>query len=106
MQIAALTVYLWLSTGFMNQNLPEQTARTFPEQDSTTISYSEQIPDSVSANIFLDSIEIQGRVEKPQTVFILPGKDPEVDSIQIDRSFFPEIFRKVEKDMLGRTTRE
>jgi hypothetical protein len=61
------------------------------------------VPDT--ANIRLDNIEIQGRVEKPQTVFILPGKDPEVDTIQIDRSFFREIFRKLERDMLQRTSR-
>ena len=58
-----------------------------------------------TSSIKLDNIEIQGRVEKPQTVFILPGKDPEVDTIQIDRSFFREIFRKVERDMLQRTSR-
>ncbi|MFQ5638548.1 MAG: hypothetical protein ACE5IR_11195 [bacterium] len=48
--------------------------------------------------IFLDKIEILGRIEKPQTVFILPGKDPSVDDIHIDRSFFKEIFRTIEKD--------
>ncbi|RMD87923.1 MAG: hypothetical protein D6813_12885 [Calditrichaeota bacterium] len=48
--------------------------------------------------IFLDKIEILGRVEKPQTVFILPGNDPTVDDITIDRSFFKQIFRPVEKD--------
>lgn len=48
--------------------------------------------------IFLDKIEILGRVEKPQTVFIIQGKDPTVDDIQIDRSFFKEIFRPIEKD--------
>ncbi|MFQ5707084.1 MAG: hypothetical protein ACE5HO_06510 [bacterium] len=49
-------------------------------------------------NIFLDKIEILGRIEKPQTVFIIPGTDPSVDDIQIDRSFFKEIFRKIERD--------
>lgn len=48
--------------------------------------------------IFLDKIEILGRIEKPQTVFIIQGKDPAVDDIQIDRSFFQEIFRRVEWD--------
>ena len=48
--------------------------------------------------IFLEKIEILGRIEKPQTVFILSGKDPTVDDIHIDRSFFKEIFRFIEKD--------
>ena len=46
--------------------------------------------------IFLDKIEITGRVEKPQAIFIIPGKSPEVEDVRIDRSFFKEIFRKVE----------
>ena len=46
--------------------------------------------------IFLDKIEITGRVEKPQAIFIIPGRSPEVEDVRIDRSFFKEIFRKVE----------
>lgn len=52
--------------------------------------------------VFLDKIEILGRIEKPQTVFIIPGKDPAVEDIHIDRSFFKEIFRSVEKDDIAR----
>lgn len=50
--------------------------------------------------IFLDKIEILGKIEKPQTAFIIQGKDPTVDDIEIDRSFFHEIFRPVERDKL------
>ena len=50
--------------------------------------------------LFLDKIEIMGRIEKPQTVFIIQGQDPSIDDIQIDRSFFREIFRKVEREDL------
>lgn len=50
------------------------------------------------ARIFLDKIEVLGRVAKPQAIFIIPGSDPQVDGIQIDRSFFMDIFRPVEKD--------
>ncbi|NIR50961.1 hypothetical protein GWO43_20280 [candidate division KSB1 bacterium] len=56
--------------------------------------------------IFLDKIEILGRIEKPQTVFILPGNDPAVDDIMIDRSFFKEIFRSVEKDDISRRNKK
>ncbi len=48
--------------------------------------------------MFLDKIEILGRIDKPQTVFIVPGKDPKVEDIQIDRAFYQEIFRQVEWD--------
>ncbi|MFQ5770725.1 MAG: hypothetical protein ACE5HX_09325 [bacterium] len=50
--------------------------------------------------IFLDKIEILGRIEKPQTVFIIPGNDPIVEGIQVDRSFFKQIFRAIELDDL------
>ena len=46
---------------------------------------------------FLQTLEIFGRVEKPQTVFIIPGRDPKVDDIMVKREFFKEIFRVVEK---------
>ncbi|MFQ5824267.1 MAG: hypothetical protein ACE5JB_09455 [bacterium] len=51
-----------------------------------------------SIKLLLDKIEILGHIEKPQTMFIIPGTDPTVDDIQIDRSFFKEIFRSIEKD--------
>lgn len=47
--------------------------------------------------IFIDKIEVEGQLEKPQAVFILPGQTPDIDDIQIERSFMKEIFRPVEK---------
>ena len=47
--------------------------------------------------IFMDKIEVIGRLEKPQAVFIVPGKNPEIDDIRIRRSFFNNIFRTVER---------
>lgn len=47
--------------------------------------------------IFMDKIEVIGRLEKPQAVFIIPGKNPEIDDIRIRRSFFNNIFRTVER---------
>ncbi len=52
--------------------------------------------------VFLDKIEIEGRLEKPQAVFIIPGSNPEIDDINIERAFFNEIFRPVERK--GRAT--
>lgn len=48
--------------------------------------------------VLLDRIDIIGTLAKPQAIFIIPGSDPRVDGITIDRSFFREIFRPVEKD--------
>lgn len=54
------------------------------------------IRDNKAMKIFLDKIEIYGKVAKPQTVFIIPGSDPRVDGIRIERRFFSDIFRNVE----------
>ncbi len=53
--------------------------------------------DDKAVKVFLDKIEIEGRLEKPQAVFIIPGSNPEIDDINIERAFFNEIFRPVEK---------
>lgn len=50
------------------------------------------------AKILLDKIEVLGSLSKPQAIFIIPGSDPQVDDIRIDRSFFADIFRPVEID--------
>ena len=50
-----------------------------------------------NVKIFIDKIEVEGQLEKPQAVFILPGQTPDIDDIQIERSFIKEIFRPVEK---------
>ncbi|MCA9732251.1 MAG: hypothetical protein H6696_18805 [Deferribacteres bacterium] len=50
------------------------------------------------AKILLEQIDVVGRLSKPQAVFILPGSDPKVDGLKIDRSFLDDIFRPVEKD--------
>ena len=52
--------------------------------------------------LWLKQIEIYGQIAKPQTVFIIPGTDPRVDGLRIDRHFFSHIFRPVEKSTLRR----
>ena len=56
-----------------------------------------QIQNDESLKLFLDRIEIIGQLEKPQALFFIPGSNPEVDDINIKRSFFQDIFRPVEK---------
>lgn len=58
-----------------------------------------------NVRIFLDKVEVLGSIAKPQALFIIPGNDPKVDGIQIDRSFFREIFRPMEKDRFPRIAR-
>lgn len=75
----------------------EQTKTTQPAPKDTLQIAEPVISDtSSSARIFLDKIEVFGTVAKPQALFILPGSDPTVDGLKIDRSFFKEIFRPVE----------
>jgi len=50
----------------------------------------------------MNQVEIYGQIAKPQTVFIIPGTDPRVDGLRIDRHFFSHIFRPVEKSALRR----
>ncbi len=64
---------------------------SLPEPDITRI-------DEKKERVFLDNIDVIGEIPKPQAIFIIPGGNPQVDGIQIDRSFFREIFRPVEKD--------
>lgn len=84
---------------FCRQGLAQQQS-TAPKKTAKKKSVETQQTDTrqQGERIFLDKIEILGKIEKPQTVFILPGKDPMVDDIEIDRSFFKEIFRPVEYD--------
>ncbi len=53
--------------------------------------------DDSDVKLFIDKIEVVGQLEKPQAMFILPGSTPDIDDIQIEHSFFKEIFRTVEK---------
>lgn len=81
----------------------ERSARlkAVPPQKQNTKKGDQPVPvKQESVETFLQVLEFYGRVEKPQTVFIIPGKDPKVDDITIERKFFKEIFRIVEKNTL------
>jgi hypothetical protein len=74
-------------------------SQTKPAEPDTSQKATTPLPtvDDGSAKVFMDKIEIEGRLEKPQAVFIIPGTNPEIDDINIDRTFFNEIFRSMEK---------
>jgi len=61
--------------------------------------------DAKNVRVFVDKIEVIGTIAKPQALFIIPGRDPKVDGIQIDRSFFREIFRPMEIGRFPRLSR-
>jgi len=53
-----------------------------------------------AVKLFLKEMVFYGQIAKPQAVFIIPGTDPRVDGLKIDRHFFSHIFRPVEKSTL------
>lgn len=69
------------------------------EQNQKTI---EKPISAADEKLWLKQLEIYGQIAKPQTVFIIPGTDPRVDGLKIDRHFFSHIFRPVEKSTLQR----
>lgn len=58
-----------------------------------------------AVKLFLKEMVFYGQIAKPQAVFIIPGTDPRVDGLKIDRHFFSHIFRPVERSTL-RTLRD
>ncbi|MBD3374934.1 hypothetical protein GF406_07875 [candidate division KSB1 bacterium] len=71
--------------------------QTTKETQSDQTTKPEPRVEEGAIKLFLDKIQVSGRLEKPQAVFIIPGQNPEIDDIRIERSFFREIFRPVEK---------
>lgn len=94
--------------GFIDTALAQQQESAPPTQVAASDTLPAPVIDESGKNvrIFLDKVEVLGSVAKPQALFILPGSDPKVDGIQIDRSFFREIFRPMEKDRFSRTSRQ
>ena len=89
MKKIVLLLILMLTAAVWAQEPPAQQKNENPAQEPPV--------DDGSIKLFLDKIEVVGQLEKPQAVFILPGSAPEIDDIRIERSFFKEIFRPVEK---------
>lgn len=95
----------------MAQNLAAQQAGNSSVDTTLRSAESDSLPEPVidenaaSARMFLDKVEVLGTLAKPQALFIIPGQDPKVDGIEIDRSFFREIFRPYEKDYHPANTR-
>lgn len=107
-QVFYLILSLAFIFGFGNLSLfageqppsnPQQSAKL---QDDKNKKSDEKVISDDNMKLFLKQIEIYGQIAKPQTVFIIPGTDPRVDGLRIDRHFFSHIFRPVEKSTLRR----
>ena len=86
----SIPLYLFAQEKSVLQKKPNETVESATQIDVPVIQDGE-------LKLLLDKIEIIGELEKPQAVFIIPGKNPEIDDIRIKRSFFNDIFRTVER---------
>jgi len=98
---------LLLSMGNLSGSFAEEKPAAIKQQDKTKPDDKNKKSDEKSISdddvkLWLKQIEIYGQIAKPQTVFIIPGTDPRVDGLRIDRHFFSHIFRPVEKSTLRR----
>ena len=91
----SLPVMLFAQTAnVLTREFAQDTVAT--DTPSVTQEKSPDLQDN-DLKLFIDKIEVNGQLEKPQAMFILPGSTPDIDDIQIEHSFFKEIFRPVEK---------
>ena len=98
-------IFLVICTSFLfavTLSAQDESAEENKTNETVTVEQQQEVPekpvvDDKAIKLFLDKIEVVGSLEKPQAVFIIPGKNPEIDDIRIERSFFSKIFRPVEK---------
>jgi len=99
LSLIVLFLIMVISMSFASSQ-PEASAKAEPEALESTEDAGTDNEADKSLKTFIDKIEVYGKIAKPQTVFIIPGTDPRVDGIKIERRFFGDIFRKVEKSTL------
>ena len=82
-----------------SQESNEQNKTVQDEQTAQKENQEKESPEleDTDVKLFVNKIEVNGQLEKPQALFFLPGSTPDIDDIQIEHSFFTEIFRPVEK---------
>ena len=93
--IPLAVLFLLISAGqsptFSQERKSKSSSRSFQQQESEKLS-----PESVK--ILLDKIDVRGWIEKPQMVYVVPGVNPEIDDIVLDRSFLDEIMKPISKE--------
>jgi hypothetical protein len=104
-RLIGLVAVLLLTLNLMTANLALAQQPVQPQAAAPDTLPAPVIDESgKNVRIFLDKVEVLGSIAKPQALFIIPGSDPKVDGIQIDRSFFREIFRPMKKDRFPRSS--
>jgi hypothetical protein len=103
--IFTIAIWGWRPATAQEQSAPRPAATTPQAAAADTLPAPVIDESGKNVRIFLDKVEVLGSIAKPQALFIIPGSDPKVDGIQIDRSFFREIFRSMEKDRFPRISR-
>jgi hypothetical protein len=104
--IFTIAIWGWKPATAQEPSAPPQAPAPTPQPAAADTLPAPVIDESgKNVRIFLDKVEVLGSIAKPQALFIIPGNDPKVDGIQIDRSFFREIFRPMEKDRFPRISR-
>ena len=71
---------------------------TAQDQTKPTPTVQDTTQKAKSLKLLLKHMEIEGWVEKPQMVYVVPGINPKVDDIVLERSFLDEILRPLNKD--------
>ena len=100
MKKVTLIIFILTIACLAQENQPAAPDTAAQEQPVVTGQQSPAQNSQDPMKLFLDNIEVTGQLEKPQAVFFIPGTNPGIDDIQIDRSFFESIFRPVEKKNL------
>jgi len=91
--------FCFLSGSLFSQEMSQQNKTVQDEQVVQKENQEKESPEleDTDVKLFVDKIEVNGQLEKPQALFFLPGSTPDIDDIHIEHSFFTEIFRPVEK---------
>ena len=97
--LSILIAFFFLPLSIFSQEVNEQNNKIQAEQPEKKENNEKETPEleDTDVKLFVDKIEVNGQLEKPQALFFLPGSTPDIDDIQIEHSFFTEIFRPVEK---------
>lgn len=96
-----MLLFLYLTAIAAAQTTPDTTQSQTDAKPDTAATHPNITHDDT--RMFIDKIEIKGELEKPQAVFFIPSQTPEIDDIKIQRSFFNDIFRPIDKQSVVET---
>jgi len=109
--ILSTVIISLLICGVFNANIAN-TPKPEPTKSKPAKKILQQQPQDESkiskdaVKLFIKGVEIHGTIAKPQAIFIISATDPKVDGLKINRHFFDDIFRNVEKSSLKRVRKK